>query len=457
MERLRRARKRSSRSLKAAPDCAARHRRPRHRAGSSDRARGLTHLLRYYGHAITILRTGEDAKHAMDPLIIVDDQHYLHRLHVAQARATLGIAEPDAAQPLIERFDAIWSSAEPGVSATVAGPVTSRATPNQRSADMPNTRRLTRTVLRRRRSSLRARRCRPGTPATCGSDVAANRQWIELLATDRAMTRGERKDRSRLGISAMFAHATSRCRFRAASVRRAPLKRVAGASGGSRQRADRAAEWVPVRGGISADGLQGYTWGYMTIIQARHASTLPAQVSVVLGQGVRRLARRRLPPAAAACRASLARARSRQSLPARRSRSRPTDGPRSTSVIARASTRTERAFSGRARKLSGSALRFARYGRPDAVNMGGPDDAAIRRRRRGDRPHGVRRQAGRAQRRSHGRRTERSSRPSGDLGVTIGLIRRPRRAGSECADGVSCSSPSGNARTPADPRRYVAE
>ena len=81
----------------------------------------LTRLLRYYGHAITILRTGDDAKHAMDPLMIVDDQHYLHRLHIGQPRATLGIAEPDAAKPLIERFEAIWSSAEPGVSATVLG------------------------------------------------------------------------------------------------------------------------------------------------------------------------------------------------------------------------------------------------------------------------------------------------------------------------------------------------
>jgi hypothetical protein len=81
----------------------------------------LTRLLRHYGHAITILRTGEDAKHAMDPLTIVDDEHYLHRLHVAQPRATLGIAEPDAAKPLIERFEAIWSSAEPGISATTLG------------------------------------------------------------------------------------------------------------------------------------------------------------------------------------------------------------------------------------------------------------------------------------------------------------------------------------------------
>jgi hypothetical protein len=81
----------------------------------------LTRLLKVRGHAITIRRTGEHAKHAMDPLMIVDDQHYLHRLHIAQPRAVLGIVEPDAAKPLVERFEAIWSSSEPGLSATVLG------------------------------------------------------------------------------------------------------------------------------------------------------------------------------------------------------------------------------------------------------------------------------------------------------------------------------------------------
>ena len=81
----------------------------------------LTRLLKYYGHVITIRRTGENAKHAMDPLLIVDGQHYLHRLHIAQPRAVLGIAEPNGAKPLVERFEAIWSSAEPGLSATVLG------------------------------------------------------------------------------------------------------------------------------------------------------------------------------------------------------------------------------------------------------------------------------------------------------------------------------------------------
>jgi hypothetical protein len=81
----------------------------------------LTRLLKYYGHLITIRRTGDDAKHAMDPLVLVDDQHYLHRLHGAQPRAVLGVAQPDETRPLVERFEAIWSSAEPGLSATVLG------------------------------------------------------------------------------------------------------------------------------------------------------------------------------------------------------------------------------------------------------------------------------------------------------------------------------------------------
>ena len=81
----------------------------------------LTRLLRYYGHAITILRTGEDAKHVMDPLLIADDIHYLHRLHASLPRAVLGISERDAAVPLVARFGEIWASAEPGISPTVLG------------------------------------------------------------------------------------------------------------------------------------------------------------------------------------------------------------------------------------------------------------------------------------------------------------------------------------------------
>ena len=81
----------------------------------------LTNLLKFYAHAITIRRTGEDAKHATDPLAIVDDRHFLHRLHIARARAVLSTDNLEAAKPLVARLDAIWAGAVPGVSASVTG------------------------------------------------------------------------------------------------------------------------------------------------------------------------------------------------------------------------------------------------------------------------------------------------------------------------------------------------
>ena len=81
----------------------------------------LTRLLKYYGHAVAILRTGEDARRAMDPLLIVDDTHFLHRFHIAQPRAEFAIDAPVAAKPLVERFDAIRASAEPGLTSNGLG------------------------------------------------------------------------------------------------------------------------------------------------------------------------------------------------------------------------------------------------------------------------------------------------------------------------------------------------
>lgn len=81
----------------------------------------LTQLLRHYAHAITILRTGADAHAVMDPIAIVDGRHFLHRFHADQPGAELGVERPLAAQPFIERFEQIWASGEPGLSATRLG------------------------------------------------------------------------------------------------------------------------------------------------------------------------------------------------------------------------------------------------------------------------------------------------------------------------------------------------
>jgi hypothetical protein len=78
-------------------------------------------LLGVYGHAMAILQTGAEGKVATDPLLIVDGKHYLHRFHFDQPRATLGILQPEQAQPLVARFGEIWATGESGVNATVLG------------------------------------------------------------------------------------------------------------------------------------------------------------------------------------------------------------------------------------------------------------------------------------------------------------------------------------------------
>lgn len=78
-------------------------------------------LMRTFSYAMSILKTGEEAKVATDPLLIVDSMHYLHRFHFEQPRAALGIAQPEQTQPLANRFDEIWATGEPGVSGTVLG------------------------------------------------------------------------------------------------------------------------------------------------------------------------------------------------------------------------------------------------------------------------------------------------------------------------------------------------
>ena len=81
----------------------------------------LMALLKMFSFGITVYRTGAEAKGAMDPLVIVDGRHFLHRFHIEQPRAALGIEQPQDAQPLINRFEEIWATGEPGITATVLG------------------------------------------------------------------------------------------------------------------------------------------------------------------------------------------------------------------------------------------------------------------------------------------------------------------------------------------------
>lgn len=81
----------------------------------------LTALLRVYAHALSIWRTGAEARSANDALVIVDHRHALHRYHVDQPRATLLLSSPAAVKPLALRFDEIWATGEPALGGSVLG------------------------------------------------------------------------------------------------------------------------------------------------------------------------------------------------------------------------------------------------------------------------------------------------------------------------------------------------
>ena len=81
----------------------------------------LMALLRRSSNAITVYRTGNEARTAMDPLIIVDGRHCLHRFHADRPRAALLVAMPALVAPLSTRFDEIWATGEPGLAGTVLG------------------------------------------------------------------------------------------------------------------------------------------------------------------------------------------------------------------------------------------------------------------------------------------------------------------------------------------------
>ena len=81
----------------------------------------LIKLLRQFPHAVTIYRTGPAAAGAMDPLVICDRAHCVHRFHIDQPRAALVVAQPAAIKSLAARFDEIWATGEPGLSSTTLG------------------------------------------------------------------------------------------------------------------------------------------------------------------------------------------------------------------------------------------------------------------------------------------------------------------------------------------------
>jgi hypothetical protein len=254
----------------------------------------------------------------------------------------------------------------------------------------------------------------PTGPASGGATPQAVVE--ELLAADRGFSAAAARTDLVAGLAAMFAPdvamAIPGSRFSTSAAEAVDALRAVPDNAKSR------AEWVPVRGGISADGQQGYTWGYMTVYKS-DGSTAPHKYLsywVKRPEGWRVVAYRRRPrPPGEVALASVA-----PSLPARLVA--PSADAAAIERFRTSLDQTERAFSAESQVI-GLGVAFARYGRADAVNMGGPSDAAFV---VGSPAIGLAV--------SEGKPTEPSVlnwapdrtivATSGDLGVTIGIIRQ---------------------------------
>jgi hypothetical protein len=87
----------------------------------STRCPRLIALLGIYASSIFIYQTRGDAAKVQDCFVLADGEHLVRRPVTAQARGVLVIGDPKECQPMRERFDEIWESSIPAVSANTTG------------------------------------------------------------------------------------------------------------------------------------------------------------------------------------------------------------------------------------------------------------------------------------------------------------------------------------------------
>lgn len=208
-------------------------------------------------------------------------------------------------------------------------------------------------------------------------------------------------------------------------------------------------EWEPVRGGVSADGLHGFTFGYMTLHRA-DSTAVPLKYLaywVRWPEGWRVAAYKR----GLAGAGEHPTAMMDPALPAAMVAA--TSDSAQVAAHAESLRQAEQAFSDEAQVI-GLGPAFAKHGRPDAINLGGPDRPAF--------VVGADSIAALI----GGRRPEPTSpvvwsaewvlvASSGDLGVTFGFIRlnQPPAGGDPGTPFFTIWRRNG----PGEPWRYIAE
>lgn len=81
----------------------------------------LYKLLAIYGHKMTVYETNNTAKHAKDCFILADQQHYIKRIHIDQARFKYAFNDAESVLQLQSRFQDLLEATETTVSVTRLG------------------------------------------------------------------------------------------------------------------------------------------------------------------------------------------------------------------------------------------------------------------------------------------------------------------------------------------------
>jgi len=206
-------------------------------------------------------------------------------------------------------------------------------------------------------------------PGVC---LAASPQSIvdELLAADRGFSAASANTDLISGLTAMFADdvviPNPPGQFAEGKAAVVAMLRANADNAQSRT------EWTPVRGGVSADGQQGFTAGFMTLTRPDGATLALKYLAywVKHPEGWRVAAYKR----ARAGDGSASHAMIAPSLP-----SQLVAPSTDAAVIARhreSLDAAERAFSNEAQKI-GLGPAFAKFGSDDALNLGGPAEATL--------------------------------------------------------------------------------
>lgn len=90
-------------------------------AGIESELPRLVTLLGNYSGQVAIHRTLDAAREAHDPMVIADGAHFWHKLHIDHPRSVLTLHNAVDTQPILGRFEEIWSLTELGVSGSSLG------------------------------------------------------------------------------------------------------------------------------------------------------------------------------------------------------------------------------------------------------------------------------------------------------------------------------------------------